>query len=566
MDRRGQSVWMKMAGACVGAALCCPVAYSADLSQPGAIDREQKIQHEMQQKLQRQLSPAADDVRLLSPEDGAGVEYPQETPCFVINQILLENGELFRPVALRSLVASALGKCLGGQGIGNLMSAIQNSLIDDGYVTTRLLAPSQDLNSGILRLIIVPGRVGSVRLSETSSGSVRLSTTLPLRRGDLLDLRDIEQGLENLQRFSTVAANFQIVPGAQPGESDVVVDWQQEKYWRAALTLDDSGSENTGKMQANVSLFLDNPLRLSDQLYLSVGRSVFAKSGQGTENWAFGYSIPFGYWMFGVTGSDNYYYQTVAGIGTNYEYSGTSRDFAVQIRRVLQRTARSKTALSLQVSKRESQNFIEDVEVEVQRRKTAAWELSLSHRHFIGDSTLDASLTYRQGERWFDSIPAPEESAGVGTALPKIWRARIDLEVPFEAGGQRFRYSGTVKGQWADTMLTPFDRFSIGNRWSVRGFDGQWTLAADHGWYISNEVSWKAPRKPFELYLGLDYGEVSGGGEEFLLGTRLAGAVIGLRGDWKDLNYHLFVGAPVKKPRGFVTDHVTAGFDLSWQF
>ncbi len=566
MDWRGQSVWMKMASACMGVLLCVPVANAADLSQPGAIDREQQIQHEMQRQLQQQLSPAADDVRLLSPEDRAGVDYPKETPCFVIDRIILENGELFRQVELQQLAAAALGRCLGGQGIGNLMAALQNSLIDDGYVTTRLLAPSQDLNSGILRLIIVPGRVGNVRLSDTSSGSVYLATTLPLRRGDLLDLRDIEQGLENLQRFSTAEANFRIVPGEQPGESDVVVDWQQEKQWRVSLSLDDSGSDNTGKYQSNAALFLDNPLRLSDQLYISVGRSVFADNGQGTENWAFGYSIPIGYWMLGLTGSDNYYYQTVAGIGMNYEYSGTSQDFGLQVRRVIQRSARSKTSLSLQISKRESQNFIEDVEIEVQRRKTAAWELSLLHRHFIGDSTLDVNLTYRQGERWFGSIPAPEESAGVGTALPKIWGARVDLEAPFEAGGQRFRYSGTLKGQWADDLLVPFDRFSIGNRWSVRGFDGQWTLAADNGWYISNEVAWKVPSRPYELYLGIDYGEVSGGGSELLLGTKLAGGVIGMRGDWKDVNYHLFAGAPITKPKGFITDHVTAGFDLSWQF
>ncbi len=325
------------------------------------------------------------------------------------------------------------------------MTAIQNRLIDQGYVTTRILAPAQDLSSGVLKLIIVPGKVSNIRLSETSKGEVSLSTTLPLREGDLLDLRDIEQGLENLQRFPTATANFQIVPGEQPGESDLIVDWQQDEKWRLGFNLDDSGSENTGKIQANATLFLDNPLKLSDQLYISIGRSVYEKSGQGTENWAFSYSVPIGYWMLGATGSNHDYHQTVAGIGSDYEYSGTNQDFGVQIRRMLRRTARSKTSLSLQLSKRKSRNFIEDVEIEVQHRKTAAWELSLAHRHFIENSTLDLELTYRKGTRWFGSIPAPEESAGVGTALPRIWRAKAQLLAPFTIGQQQFRYNGIIR-------------------------------------------------------------------------------------------------------------------------
>lgn len=35
---------------------------------------------------------------------------------------------------------------------------------------------------------------------------------MPAREGELLDLRDIEQGLENLQRVPTVQAEMAIVP------------------------------------------------------------------------------------------------------------------------------------------------------------------------------------------------------------------------------------------------------------------------------------------------------------------------------------------------------------------
>lgn len=114
--------------------------------------------------------------------------------------------------------------------------------------------------------------------------------------------------------------------------------------------------------------------------------------------------------------------------------------------------------------------------------------------------------------------------------------------------------------------MTTLDRFSIGNRWTVRGFDGQLNLAADHGWYLSNDIAWKFPNQQHELYLGIDYGRVSGGGSDLLLGAELAGAVIGVQGNVQGINYHLFAGGPMSKPKGFQTDNTTAGFNLSWQY
>ena len=61
-------------------------------------------------------------------------------------------------------------------------------------------------------------------------------------------------------------------------------------------------------------------------------------------------------------------------------------------------------------------------------------------------------------------------------------------------------------------------------------------------------------------------GGVGGRSARQLLGNRLAGAVLGVRGGWKGLAYDLFVGAPIWKPEGFHTARVTAGFNLTFSF
>ena len=112
----------------------------------------------------------------------------------------------------------------------------------------------------------------------------------------------------------------------------------------------------------------------------------------------------------------------------------------------------------------------------------------------------------------------------------------------------------------------PLDRFSIGGRYTVRGFDGESVLMAERGWLIRNDLGWSLGNSGQELYLGLDHGQVGGASADLLGGGRLTGAVIGLRGGYKDLSWDVFTGAPLSKPEGFKTAHNTSGINLTLNF
>uniref|UniRef100_UPI0018E52D8A ShlB/FhaC/HecB family hemolysin secretion/activation protein n=1 Tax=Photorhabdus sp. CRCIA-P01 TaxID=2019570 RepID=UPI0018E52D8A len=243
-----------------------------------------------------------------------------------------------------------------------------------------------------------------------------------------------------------------------------------------------------------------------------------------------------------------------------------SQNLAVQLSRVLHRNADQKTLLNGEIYRRASRNFIDNTEIDVQRRETAGWKLGLSHHHTIGNATLDTRVTYQQGMRWFGAQPAPEEYRNEGTALPKITQFSATLAGPLTLFSQPFSYQTQYLRQISASPLTPQDRFSIGGRWTVRGFDGELTLSADRGWYSRNELDWQTPLRGQSLYLGIDYGEVGGPGSDALLGKHLAGSALGWRGSLKGVSYDLFVGVPLSKPAGFQTSPVTAGFNLYWQY
>ncbi|EGA3807140.1 ShlB/FhaC/HecB family hemolysin secretion/activation protein, partial [Escherichia coli] len=453
------------------------------------------IQQQRQEALEQQLTPSAPDVRLSAPGSFAHkINFPVETPCFQIKQTELKGGDaLPHWLPLQKIANGAVGHCLGAKGINLLMSTLQNRLVDHGYVTTRVLAPSQDLKSGILRLVIISGVVRHVRLTPDSDDYIQLYSSFPAHEGSLLDLRDIEQGLENMQRLPGVQADMEIVPGEQPGESDILITRKQDKYWRLGFSLDDSGTRNTGRYLGGITFSLDNPFSLSDLLYVSATHNFPHYGGKGSKNYTAHYSVPFGYWQFSVTASDYDYHQTVAGAVEDYQYSGESQNLGMQLSRVLHRNGTQKTVLTYDVQARRSRNYINDTEIQVQRRQTAAWRLGLQHRHYISQATLDAGVSWQRGTRWFGAQPAPEEIFGEATALSKILQMNASFNLPFTLAEQPFSYSFRYQRQLSNTPLTSQEQFAIGNRWTVRGFDGERTLNASNGWYIRNDLAWRTP-------------------------------------------------------------------------
>ncbi|HBJ67926.1 MULTISPECIES: ShlB/FhaC/HecB family hemolysin secretion/activation protein [Alcaligenes] len=536
---------------------------------------QELLRQQERERILREQQETLPDVRLPPVQTPAPEQLPdKESPCFPISQIRLEGDQSPRFTwALRAADPAhdpATGRCLGTDGINVVMARIQNAIIARGYVTTRVLAPAQDLRAGQLTLTLVPGRVRDVRFTEETSLKATAWNAVPIRRGDLLNLRDIEQALENFKRVPTVEADIQIVPAegddARPGDSDLLIAWQQRSPpIRLSAHLDDSGSKSTGKLQGGVTVSLDDLLMLNDLFYVNLNYDLFSSRGKGNRAQTFHYSVPYGYWTLGATISSYKYHQTIAGYNQGYVYSGTSDNAELRLSRLVYRDATRKTALFGRAWTRRSSNFIDDVEIEVQNRRTGGWELGVTHREYLGNSTLDASVAYRRGTGAFKAKSAPEEPFGEGTSRMKLITADVQLMAPFSLGTQRARYISSWRAQWNRTPLVPQDRFSIGGRYSVRGFDGELMLMGERGWVWRNEIG-VAVGAGQELYLGADYGHVGGPSTRWLQGRNLAGSVIGLRGGAKGFYWDLYAGVPLHKPEGFKTDSVTTGFTLSWSY
>lgn len=555
-------------------------AATARVTQGETFSPEQNAARQFQQQEQQQkardesLMPKVPDIRLSEDSlSSSRIPFVDETPCFMVSSVTL-NGQDKLPhwVPLGRLANQASGHCLGVRGVNLLMETLQNRLIGHGWVTTRVLAPPQDLSRGELRLQIVPGIVREITLAENASSYLNLYTALPARTGKLLDLRAIEQGLENLQRLPTVSTRVILRPGDVPGESDIVIERTQSRFWRLGAWVDDTGSKNTGLYQGGIMLALDNPSSLSDLFYLTANRDLkFGGEHRSTQNISAHYSVPFGYWLTGINVSDYSYHQTQPGKNIDINYSGRSQSLDWKLSRVLHRNATSKTTATYKVLVRETHNLINNTKITDKTMRSSAWRAGLSHRHYLGPATLDTGVNYQQGTRWFGALPAYQENwddDSEVTAQSKIviWNAAFTM--PFTLAGQDFSWNTSWRRQMSNTPLIPQDEFVIGNRWTVRGFDEERTLSATRGWAVQNTFAWRTPFPSQELYLGADYGAVSGNSSTLtnLTGQHLAGMALGLRGAVfsSGLSYDFSVGMPLSKPDSFKTQPFSTAFQLHW--
>jgi hemolysin activation/secretion protein len=580
-----RNIWLMQQAACLlaGFVLCFNAVAQITPAQERdiGIRNQQELQRQQQQEQQqRQQQERTPDVRLTEPGGAVTLTLPVETPCFLIDRVQLKNASgaplsEFDWVVEQLIAPDApvfLGQCVGAQGVAWLIERTQKILVDRGFVTSRVLATQQDMSQGTLVLTLIPGRIGAIRLSDPVDPRANLRNALPMQVDDILNLRDIEQALENLKRVPTAEADIQIEPaqgdGAQLGDSDLVVSYRQPFPFRLSISADDSGTKATGRYQGSVTVSYDNPLGLNDLFYVTNtnGMGGGDPGPRGTHATTIHYSLPMGYWTLGATSSTSAYYQTVAGLNQSYVYRGTSENNEIKLNRLLMRDGTQKLNLAVRAFQRKSNNYIDDTEVNVQRRVVGGWDSALNHKAFIQDATLESNLTYKRGTGAFGSIPAPEEAFNDGTSRFALVTADVNLTVPFKVDTQRVRYNSTWRTQKNRTPLTPQDRFVIGGRYTVRGYDGELVLSAERGWSWRNDLSFALGDSGQEFYAGLDTGQVGGPTSELLVGKRLTGAVLGLRGAIQKLNYDIFIGSPINKPDNFKTAGSTAGFSLSASF
>ncbi len=493
-----------------------------------------------------------------------------------------------------------------------------------GYVLARVYFDTSELSSGILKIIIEEGKLEKLEIHDNS----KLNNVLPFRRStekffafpsiwkdSEINIRDIEQGLDQINRLNSQKAKMDLTPGSKSGYSNVIITNQIGHQATISLSTDNSGQKSTGKIKRKASLNYDNLLGLNDNIYLnyseSNGTPLFG-SGKGFNN-AIGTddnsntrfsksfyaatSIPFGYWTAGASYSYSSYLLTSAGAITKLRTSGNSESKSFYLDRVLSRGQKYKISLKGELNKSDTDSYLEGTYIPVNSRRTTEGNFSLNNVFYIPSGSINIQPKYSRGLTAFGAM---KDSRDLSKSSPHAQfetyglyaQSNVNFKLPKTS--IPLNHKLTFDSVKSNDSLYGSDKFTLGGRYSLRGFQES-IISGDSGYSVKNDLTvrlsdlipntilsskamsfgnnYSATSAASKLYLGIfhDYGYVrnhvidSANDEGYMSGAGLALNYYGNLLNW-NLTYSKGLHSPqfLRNLDNLTKDNETIYFSLSF--
>jgi hemolysin activation/secretion protein len=456
---------------------------------------DQELIRQRQERLLEQQQRRLEELKALPGRAPAPTEPGKraEERCFPIRQIWINGAEQLSEAQREALIRPYQDHCLGTSQLNELLKTITDHYLDLGWVTSRAYLPQQDLSSGQLQVLVVEGRLEKLQTSADSGLTPReLAMSFPGQEGQLLNLRDIEQMVDQLNRLPSNQAQMELTPGSAVGGSDVLVNNSPQKPWRVSLSRSNDGQDSTGQQQWGTSLEWDSPLGLADQLMLRGGHDAVSDHQRTSRNAFLNYSLPWGWWTFNYSYSQSDYRSQAEANGFAFKQTGDSQSHALHAERVIHRDTVSKTSLSAGLSYLRSNNFIEDSKLAQSSNRISEAQFGFNHGRRIGSAFVNLELGLQDGIGAFDAQADHDPGPGEPTARYRKYTATLSYLQPFTLRDESLSFSSLMTGQHSEDVLFSPQRLSLGGLSSVRGYQDQ-ALSGDSGGYWRNDLRWSRP-------------------------------------------------------------------------
>ncbi|WP_455232904.1 ShlB/FhaC/HecB family hemolysin secretion/activation protein [Geopseudomonas aromaticivorans] len=515
-------------------------------------DRQQRLLEEQQRRLE--------ELQQLPGKSSAEPRQPvrPDERCFDIHDITLQGASLIDEATREHLLAPFIGKCLGAGQLNGLLKAITDFYLDRGYVTTRAYLPQQDLSDGSLEVLVIEGRLEGLDSSELASER-ELAMAFPGKPGEILDLRELEQLVDQLGRLPSRQAQLELLPGEAVGGSRVQLAGQREKPWRVSFNRHNDGQSSSGEQQWGVGLDWDSPLGLADQISLRGGGDTVSDHWRHSANQSLLYSLPYGWWTFNYSYSQSYYRSLAEANGFDFHTDGENRSHALRAERVLHRDSVGKTAINVGLSHVRTRNYIENTLLDASSNRISEFQLGFNHGRRIGTAFVNLDLGWQRGIGALDAQDNGHPLPGEPVARYNKYSLTLSYLQPFQLWGELFSFDSLVTGQKSEDVLFSPQRISIGGLSSVRGFKEQ-SLSGDSGGYWRNQLRWRRPvtvetLRPwlgeYGMTLAYDAGVISGGRYNRGMSGRMSGQAIELYARGQHLATSVTWAQSLERPDAF---------------
>ena len=486
-------------------------------------------------------------LALLLVVPGGGLAIAEDHPCYPIREIRVDKNSILRRRVVKRLTRKFHGLCAEPDVLNLILRTLTSACLERGYITSRAMIEPQKIDSGVVQIHILEGRMEAIEFDEASRNNwsvfdkAQILTAFAGFKHAPLNLRDIEQGLAQMNRLSSKRVTMKIFPGSKEGYSKIILtDHGGQSQVHVKTSLDNSGQESTGVHNVRINVEQDDLMKLNDSWAVSYSQSAKkATSEKQSQSFSLSVSVPCGRWRASASLAKSDYSTFIYGTNERIQNSGKGLQQYYKIDRSVYRGKNQTLSLWTQLNLKGSESFIEDVKSDAGSRNLTVLKFGVNHNCVGAFGFLNAAAAYHRGMIF---LGAKADEAPLTPFTPRAQFDKLDLSFscykPFRLLGRNLYFKSSVSGQYAFAPLYSSERIVIGDAYSVRGFK-QSSGFGDQGFSATNDIGFSLPGflteswglnsalRKTEWFAGFDFGQARhfggkaanfGQGESFLTG------------------------------------------------
>lgn len=519
---------------------------------------EQERLRQEQERTRPVQAPSGVDLEAVQPV--VPMAQPQG-PCSDIQTVRLTGAHALGADEQALLTDDFSGRCLSAVDIQRVLGAVTKHYIDRGFITARAYLPAQDLRSGELRILVQEGRIERMEVRGDDARRINAGLASPVREGDVLNIRDLEQMVDQLNAVRGNKVKLDLLPGSAPGQTVVVLSNTAASPLGLLVSMDNMGSKATGRGSISATVVAGSLWRTNETIGLTLRSTVPHTREQSAHSASLVYSLPLGHWTLGLNLAESrfstgFILQYPSG-GVQSYVAGRSTTYGLSVDRVLRRDQASLHKAVFELSKVDTKNYFEQPQSGVSQflaansRQSSVATLGVRSMWLLPNAmfTLAPQLTFGVADK---SYLQGINSARQGSAHFSKYTLGATFSQGFQVGGQDMAWNSEFRGQYSPDKLLAVHQMLIGGPPSVRGYLDS-SLSGESGYVWRNDVALKkqfqvgADTVQARFYAGYDVGQVRNHDAGAFEG-RMSGLALGVAAQWRRVDMDVSWNRPVDRP------------------
>jgi hemolysin activation/secretion protein len=282
--------WLGLVAATIAAPASLAQAQTAappPVPNPGLINNQN--QQNREQIEQRNVLPQAPAV--LAPASRPSNVVIPGGPTFILRGVVLDKSHFLSPAELDAVTAKYVGTRVDLAGVQRMVKEINDLYAQKGIVTAAAFLPPQKLKGGVVKVSLVEGRLGKIKVTGANALSDEFVLShVNQKAGEVVDVPAVTQQLAFFNKTGVARIQALMQPGAQFGLTDIELAVTEPPKNLLQLFVDNQGVPSVGRLEAGALLQRYAPLGLDDKL------TLYAVKSQGDISGNVAYNIPFNPW------------------------------------------------------------------------------------------------------------------------------------------------------------------------------------------------------------------------------------------------------------------------------